>query len=672
MKKLRLALNKGEELRFLSHLDYAQAVERMIRRAEIKMAYSEGFNPHMKISFSSALALGVTAAAEYIDMDVLEEDSLESIMERLNRVAPPGLEVLDGKEMPEKVKKMMAICNFAIYEVTGPVTDEHADWNALLKPFNEATEISYEKVTPKKTRTIDVKEFVKEPIVASVKDGMVTLTMGIGIYPQGTIKPSEKEGRDRMHKILVNVMREEIRMAVIDEEGQLVDFVLERTDESHMANHMYKGTVKNVLNGMQAAFVDIGGSQNAYLNLQQGKEQKILPRLSVGQQVLVQVVKEEMLGKGARVTADVSLAGRFMVLLPYSEGMHISKKITDEALRAKLQELAAPYVQEGCGFIIRTAAAKASADEIGRDMDYLWRTWQHVLKRFKVAKSGTDLYSDADFWFRLVRDYAHRNVEEIIVDSDMGESRLMDLLGHGPTSQQIKVTRHRDSTPIFKANHIEPQLEDLISRDINLPSGGSIRIDHTEALTVFDVNSAHYTGKSNKLEDLAFTVNKEAAKEICRQLRLRDIGGIIVVDFIDMKDKQNQQELLKVLSAQAKLDKMKTVVCGISSLGLVEMTRKRARQGLQTLMFDTCPQCGGTGYMLSGRTVYMQIVRRIRELFKSGRIKSNLEIEVHPEVAQFLTKAVLEDLGDSIGRKISIVVNPQISREGYSLMAVTE
>ena len=184
MKKLRLALNKGEELRFLSHLDYAQAVERMIRRGEIEMAYSEGFNPHMKISFSSALALGVTATAEYIDMDVIEDDSLESIIDRLNRVAPPGLEVLGGKEMPDKVKKMMAICNFAIYEVTGPVTDENADWD-------EAPEISYEKVTPKKTRIIDVKEFVKEPIVASVKDGMVTLTMGIGIYPQGTIKPSE-------------------------------------------------------------------------------------------------------------------------------------------------------------------------------------------------------------------------------------------------------------------------------------------------------------------------------------------------------------------------------------------------------------------------------------------------------------------------------------------------
>lgn len=190
MKKLRLALNKGEKLRFLSHLDYAQAVERMIRRADIRMAYSEGFNPHMKISFSSALALGVTAAAEYIDMDVLEEDSLESIMERLNRVAPPGLEVLDGKEMPDKVKKMMAICNYAIYEVTGPTTTD-VEWSELLKTFNEASEISYEKVTPKKTRIIDVKEFVKESITAHVDDGKVTLVMGIGIYPQGTIKPSE-------------------------------------------------------------------------------------------------------------------------------------------------------------------------------------------------------------------------------------------------------------------------------------------------------------------------------------------------------------------------------------------------------------------------------------------------------------------------------------------------
>ncbi len=190
MRKLRLALHKGKELQFLSHLDYVQAVERMIRRANIKMVYSEGFNPHMKISFSSALALGITAEMEYVDMDVIDEDSLESIKQRLNAVAPRGLEVLGGRYMPEKVKKMMAICNYAIYEVTGPTTAD-VDWDAVLVSFNEASQIDYEKVTPKKTRIIDVKQFVKEPITAHVHDGLVTLVMGIGIYPKGTIKPSE-------------------------------------------------------------------------------------------------------------------------------------------------------------------------------------------------------------------------------------------------------------------------------------------------------------------------------------------------------------------------------------------------------------------------------------------------------------------------------------------------
>jgi len=194
MKKLRLALNKGPELRFLSHLDYAQAVERMILRAGIKTAYSEGFNPHMKISFSSALALGITASAEYLDVDILEDDAtVEDIIERLNKMAPRGLEVKAGKEIIGPVKKMMAICNYAIYNVTGPINEraENTDWEALLKPFNEATTISYEKVTPKKTRIIDIKHFVKEPLTATVNDGMVTITMGIGIYPEGTMKPGE-------------------------------------------------------------------------------------------------------------------------------------------------------------------------------------------------------------------------------------------------------------------------------------------------------------------------------------------------------------------------------------------------------------------------------------------------------------------------------------------------
>nr|WP_240632593.1 TIGR03936 family radical SAM-associated protein [Veillonella sp. VA142] len=190
LRKLRLALRKGEELRFLSHLDYASAIERMIRRSGIKMAYSEGFNPHMKISFSSALALGITASAEYCDMDILEEGTLEELMNRLSEAAPKGLEVLEGRFMPDTVKKMMAICNYAVYEVKGPVTEE-ADWVSLLEPFNSAEEVLYEKVTPKKTRTIDVKHFIKEPLVAIVDNRMVTIRMDIGVYPEGTMKPGD-------------------------------------------------------------------------------------------------------------------------------------------------------------------------------------------------------------------------------------------------------------------------------------------------------------------------------------------------------------------------------------------------------------------------------------------------------------------------------------------------
>lgn len=221
MKKLRLAFKKGEQLRFLSHLDYAQAVERTIRRAGIAMAYSEGFNPHMKISFSSALALGITATCEYADLDISEDIPVDAVIARLNRVAPPGLEVIDGCEMPNKVRKMMAICNYAVYEVTGPVEDK-ADWKSLLVPFNEATEISYEKVTPKKTRLIDVKHFIKEPITAAVNGNRVTLTMGIGIYPEGTIKPGEVWllGRDRYGWPLTDAYTIHRKAILVEENGE--------------------------------------------------------------------------------------------------------------------------------------------------------------------------------------------------------------------------------------------------------------------------------------------------------------------------------------------------------------------------------------------------------------------------------------------------------------------
>lgn len=475
-----------------------------------------------------------------------------------------------------------------------------------------------------------------------------------------------------MADILVNVMAEEIRMAVVDAEGKLIDYVLEREEATHTANHIYKGVIRNVLPGMNACFIDIGTGQNAYLNMGKPNQAAILHKPHVGQSVMVQVVKEEMLGKGARVTADISLAGRFTVLMPFSSSINISKKITREEERQRLMELGQPYLDKHCGCIMRTAAAKASNQDIAADLHYLWQTWEQVSKRYKVAKPGTDIYSDADFWFRLVRDFAGRSIHTITVDSQEGQERLTDLLARGSTTAHITVKLHQGPEPIFKAYHLDEQIETLINATIDLPSGGSIRIDHTEALTVFDVNSARYTGQSNQAEDTALAVNKEAAVEICRQLRLRDIGGIIVCDFIDMRRKENQEALLEVLRKQAQKDRMKTVVCGITQLGLVELTRKRARQGIRTLVFSDCPQCGGTGSILSSQTVFIQILRRLRELKAAGRLRTGMEITVHPQVGAHFTKTVIRQLEGELARTLQVLEDSSMSPEGYSLLALSE
>lgn len=475
-----------------------------------------------------------------------------------------------------------------------------------------------------------------------------------------------------MKRIVANVMAEEIRMVVLDEANQLIDTAFHRPSREETINHIYKGVVRNVLPGMSAAFVDIGLKQNAYLNLKQGKQTKSMGKLHVGQTILVQVVKEEMLGKGARVSADVSLAGRFMVLLPYSDGLHISKRITDDNLRAKLAQLAAPYLARGCGFILRTAAATASPEALQGDMEFLWNTWVQLQNRYKVAKGATELYSDADFWFRLIREYLSRDVSEIIVDDESAYEHLRDLLQMTKLIDTVTLKRHEGAEPVFKEWHIESQLDTLLNSRVDLPSGGFLKIDTTEALTVIDVNSGHYTGRSGTASEVALEVNREAAQMIARQLRLRDIGGIIVCDFIDLPKKVQREALVTYLTELVRKDPVKTVVCGITSLGLVELTRKRERQGLQSILFDTCSQCGGTGQLLSAETVYLQIVRRLRELYRAGRLKSDLLIEVNEEVGRYFTKAVIAQLEGECKRSIRLEVQTAMNREAYSLLAVSE
>lgn len=480
-----------------------------------------------------------------------------------------------------------------------------------------------------------------------------------------------------MKRIIANVMAEETRLVVVDEANELVDIAFHRQSQEELINHIYKGTVRNVLPGMSAAFVDIGENQNAYLNLKQGKQTKSMGKLFVGQHVLVQVVKEEMLGKGARVSADISLAGRFMVLLPYSEGLHISKRITDSAQRNILTAMAEPYLARGCGLILRTAAAQADPADLQADIEYLWNTWVQLQNRFKVAKGGTKLYGDADFWFRVLRDYAAADVGEIIVDDEKAYDRLRELLVLTKLDGRIDLIHYEERTPIFKAWPIEEQLDTLTTNRVELPSGGYLQIDSTEALTVIDVNSAHFTGSSSsaptmRASEVAVAVNKEAAVMIAKQIRLRDIGGIIICDFIDMPKKVQRDALLEELGKLTRTDRVKTVVCGITSLGLVEMTRKRERKGIQSLLFDDCSSCGGTGLLLSAETVYLQILRRLRELHRLGRLKTDVQIDVHPEVARYFTKQGLAELSKELKRTIKVSSESTGSREAYSLLALDE
>lgn len=468
-----------------------------------------------------------------------------------------------------------------------------------------------------------------------------------------------------MKQMIVNIMPEEVRMAII-EDCRMIDFSMERCTMEHVVNRIYKAAVRNVLPGMAAAFVDIGRAQNAYLNLKQGKQAKKIGRLTQGQSLLVQVVKEEMDNKAARVTTDISFAGRYMVFLPYSEGIHISKKLGDEALRARLKEWAEPFATEG-GFIFRTAAKGATAEEILYDLEYLRNTWVQVKNRFSIARGVSELYRDADFAFRLARDYITPEIEEVVVDDEETCQRLQELLQH--SSLKNRVSYYNQGEPIFKQYDVEACLDSLVQSEVPLPSGGRICIDRTEAMTVIDVNSGQYTGRSHNPRETALVVNKEAAVEICRQLRLRDIGGVIIVDFIDMPTEEQKKELYKVLYEQVKLDHVRIVLREMTSLGLVEMTRKRERQGIQEIMFDTCSCCGGTGYLLSAETIYIQILRRLRELGKSRRLHSDILLEVHRDVAAYFTKEVCRKLGEELSRGIKVEVGASGNREAYAILS---
>lgn len=448
-------------------------------------------------------------------------------------------------------------------------------------------------------------------------------------------------------EILVQVADEETKVAVV-ENGQLVEMYVERTPDQRLIGNIYKGVVHNVLPGMQAAFVDIGLERNAFLyvedalsnnmkdlGVQFNKEQRpsICDIVKEGQEIVVQIAKEPVGTKGARVTTQLTLPGRFLVLMPTVDYIGISRRIEDEEERDRLKTIAQDVKPADMGVIVRTVAEGVSREEMEQDIDQLYKIWQRLKQRCVNTSGPSLIHRDIELVQRILRDLFNDDVYRLCVNSRSVLERVLEYLEITDAHLKGKVFLC-DTDNLFDKYAIEQEIYQALKRKVWLKSGGYLVIDEMEALTVVDVNTGKFVGTKN-LADTVLKTNIEAAGEIARQLRLRNIGGIIIVDFIDMTTTEDKEEVLRVLSDALKRDKVKAHILGITALGLVEMTRKKVRQTLSTTLERSCPYCEGKGRILSEETVYINLKEELREI-AARSMAEYLVLECNPHVAAYL------------------------------------
>ena len=487
--------------------------------------------------------------------------------------------------------------------------------------------------------------------------------------------------------ILINWAPQETRVAVV-EHGAVQEVHIERTLERGLVGNVYVGKVTRVLPGMQSAFIDIGLDKAAFLHVadllpninaryQHGQPEGEAPapaqpierQIFEGQALLVQVLKDPIGTKGARLTAQISIAGRLLVFLPQDTHMGVSQKIPfaqREALRQRLLELAG---EEGGGFILRTNAEDATDDELAEDIAYLRKTWAHI-----KAASGREappalLHQDLTLLQRVLRDVVSSNTHSIQVDSKEQFAMLQQFAAEYMPATVERIQLYSGERPIFDLHHIDEDITKALGRRVELKSGGYLVIDQTEALTTVDVNTGGYVGARN-FDDTVFRTNLEAAQAIARQLRLRNLGGIIIVDFIDMLRDDHREAVLSEFRKQLSRDRVKTMMGGFSSLGLVEMTRKRTRESLMQMLSETCPSCGGKGHVKTPRSVCYDI---LREILREARAFHPREFRIvaAPQVIDlFLDEesAHLAGLSDFIGKPISLQADSAMTQEQYDIV----
>jgi ribonuclease E len=393
------------------------------------------------------------------------------------------------------------------------------------------------------------------------------------------------------------------QIAVV-EEGRVVEMYVARTGDRSYVGNVYLGRVQNVLPGMEASFVDIGESRNGVLYAGEvgiaGDEGDEIPRIETvlrsGQPILVQVTKDPMRSKGARLTALVSIAGRHLVLVPNAKSIGVSRRLSDGE-RTRLRDIVAPLRPKEHGLIVRTAAEGVAKADLERDLSQLVETWQEIEARSKKANAPALLYSEPQLELRVIRDLFNKDVTRCIVDDPELEATFRSYVRSTSPDLDHRIELYEGELPIFEEHRLAEQIRKSLDRRVWLPSGGHIVIDRTEAMTVIDVNTGKFVGKKT-LEETVFHANKEAAVEVARQLRLRDIGGIIVIDFIDMEDASNRDELFSTFRRELDKDRTRTQVFEISPLGLVQMTRKNVSAGIVETFSDPCPHCEGRGILI--------------------------------------------------------------------------
>ncbi len=478
--------------------------------------------------------------------------------------------------------------------------------------------------------------------------------------------------------IIINADYSEKRAAFL-EDGRIMELFIERTFNQRLAGNIYKGRVENVLPGMQAAFVNIGLERNAFLYVEDAlvgfadeeiaedlvanskkKKPKINDVLKVGQEIVVQITKEPIGTKGARVVTGLTLPGRYLVLMPSVNYIGVSRRIEDPTERERLKKIAEKIKPQQMGVIVRTAAEGQTEKNLKRDTKYLLRVWEKIQRKAGSVRAPALLHKDYDMVSRIVRDYFSEDVNRLVVDSRAEYERIREMLGTLSPKMRRRVTYYNSNTPVFDYFGIEPQIEKALKRKVWLDCGGYLVIDETEALVSIDVNTGKYIGSTNNLADTVLKTNLDAAKEIARQLRLRNMAGIIVVDFIDMESEDDQQQVLDLLQAEVKRDKVKTNVVGFTQLGLVEITRKKVKRDLDETMQKTCPYCEGAGRILSEETVAINTERQIRNLLQNRDEVAAVLVIVHPSVAALLIGsggANLKRLEEETGRTIFIKGN---------------